>query len=154
MEKNNNKEKNKKHKETIDKYVESQLSVVSKIISNAIKYSSSAEVKSFIDFIEKNIDDMGSYDSELPPTIKETIQNIIKFLTTNQYKKLIKYIEEKPVKELEKVIYDFLNLEYKMLENTYNGFLSFIIDKVHKKNKGNNEIKPESQAFYPKNKNK
>ena len=66
-------------------------------------------------------------------------------------KKLIKYVEEKPAEELKKSIYDLLNINYKILKKSYDGFLEFIVNKMHEKNDDSTNDKDNNS---PKNINK
>ncbi len=114
-------------------YIDTQLSMISKILGNAIRHVSSIEVKNLVEYTEKMINNMGEGSTELPDAIKETTRKVVKFLTTDQMKQLIKFVESKSDSELEKVVNDLLNLNYKILEGTYNGFLEFVMNNMHKK---------------------
>jgi hypothetical protein len=111
-------------------YIDTQLSMISKVISNTIRYFTSQEVKNNIETFEKFINEMGLDNNKLSPAIKDVIQNVIKFLTTDQLKRLISYIESKPDEDLEKAVKDFLGYNYRLMERSYNGFLEFMVTKM------------------------
>jgi hypothetical protein len=126
-----NTNRDKEKKDIIDsEYIDTQLSMISKVISNTIRYFTSQEVKNNIDSFEYFINEMGLENDKLTPAIKETIQNIIKFLTTEQIKRLISYIESKPDEDLEKTIREFMTYNYRVMKRTYNGFLEFMVTKM------------------------
>lgn len=115
-----------------DEYVESQLVIVSKIISNAVKYITTIEVKGMIEFIDSIMKEIGDDDkSGLLPLVKKTAVNTLRFLTTEQINNLISFVERKPIEEVEKIVYDMLNIQYRILEKAYNGFLEFMVAKMN-----------------------
>ncbi len=126
-----NTDREKKEDDIIDsEYIDTQLSMISKVVSNTIRYFTSQEVKNNIDSFEDFINEMGLENNRLTPAVKEMIQNIIKFLTTEQIKRLIKYIESKPDEDLEKTIREFMTYNYRVMKKTYNGLLEFMVTKM------------------------
>lgn len=123
----NNKEKTTKSEHS--QYIETQLNMVAEVISNTIKHITSIEIKGLTKILENTIEKL-SKNADLLPLVKDTVENTVKFLTTDQVNKIIKSVENMPEEEIKNLVYDMLSLQYKFLESTYNGFLSFVINKM------------------------
>jgi hypothetical protein len=125
---------------TSKQYIQSQLEIITKIITNAIKQVATKEAKSIVTYVEERIKEMDNNDTETLPIIKNTIRNTLKFLTTDQIKRLIFFIENKSNAEIEKAVYDLLNLNYSILETTYNSFLEFVVNRRHNKSVAHEKV--------------
>ncbi len=125
-------------------YIETQLNMIAEVISNAIKHITSIEIKGLTKVLEDTIEKL-SKNADLLPIMKETVENTVKFLTTEQVNKFIGSIENMPEEEIKKLVYDIINVQYKFLESTYNGFLSFVMNKMD-----SNEDEPQPSEYAPK----
>jgi hypothetical protein len=144
MKTNDNAQNDGTSKNEHSQYIETQLNMIAEVISNAIKHITSIEIKGLTKVLEETIEKL-SKNADLLPIMKETVENTVKFLTTDQVNKFIGSIENMPEEEIKKLVYDIINVQYKFLESTYNGFLNFVINKMD-----SNEDDPQPSEYAPK----